>query len=53
MNTRKCTSVAVHIPLFILHDPERWSAMVGRSFKTAKVTIEATKFRYVLGIMDP
>lgn len=45
--------VAVRIPPFCPSDPEMWFCMVERSFKSANVVSDDTKFGYVLGALDP
>lgn len=45
--------VAVKIPDFISSDPELWFAMVEGSFASAGVTVDSTKFGYVVGALPP
>lgn len=45
--------VAVKIPDFISTDPELWFAMVEGSFASAGVTVESTKFGYIVGVLPP
>ncbi|XP_012148641.2 uncharacterized protein LOC105663574 [Megachile rotundata] len=44
--------VAIRIPEFCPSDPEMWFSMVERSFDAAGVTVETTKFGYVLGTLS-
>jgi hypothetical protein len=45
--------VAVKIPDFTSSDLELWFAMVEGSFTSAGVTIDSTKFGYVVGALPP
>ncbi|XP_076235701.1 uncharacterized protein LOC143182083 [Calliopsis andreniformis] len=45
--------VAVRIPEFCPSDPEMWFGMSERSFEASGVTLENTKFGYILGALPP
>ncbi|XP_026668765.1 uncharacterized protein LOC113464226 [Ceratina calcarata] len=45
--------VAVRIPDFCPADPEMWFCMIERSFEASGVSVEKTKFGYILGALDP
>lgn len=45
--------VAVRIPPFCADDPELWFAIVERSFASAGVSTDLTKFGYVTAALDP